>query len=363
VTIDGKNAFSYTFAPRILYGQQVALNKGLVGFGSDRARGLFDNIALTVISPAITIDRTDYFEVPNATAADQVMTDTTVAGTFTRTSGGRFEGTSSGGVAAALLGVTVGGAVPTFDALTYVELESTFRAVGTTGFMFDWYSASDYKFVALDVAGQRVIVGHVQGGVRFIDRAIARSLTAGSDYVLNIVLKATVVTVTLNGQVLASVIYNSPLADGRQGVFGLGTGTVVSVADYRMRTDDDAYAGAPPPPQTISISDATVTEGANGATKTVTLTVTRSSSEGALTVDWTLQSALTGASATVGTDFTAPTTYTVSFAPGQTTATITFIVKGDGTLEPTESFVVRLQPNPSVNLKKSAGIVTIVNDD
>ena len=39
VTIDGKNAFSYTFAPRIIGGDQVALNRGLVGFGSDGARG------------------------------------------------------------------------------------------------------------------------------------------------------------------------------------------------------------------------------------------------------------------------------------------------------------------------------------
>ncbi len=40
VTVNGKNALSHTFAPRILGGEQVALNRGLVGFGSDQARGL-----------------------------------------------------------------------------------------------------------------------------------------------------------------------------------------------------------------------------------------------------------------------------------------------------------------------------------
>ena len=53
----------------------------------------------------------------------------------------------------------------------------------------------------------------------------------------------------------------------------------------------------------------------------------------------------------------------MNFAPGQTTATITFTVKGDATVEPNESFVVRLQPNPAANLQRSGGVVTIVNDD
>jgi hypothetical protein len=90
--------------------------------------------------------------------------------------------------------------------------------------------------------------------------------------------------------------------------------------------------------------------------------VTRSSSEGSLTLAYSLEGALTGASATAGTDFTG-TSGTVYFAPGQTTATITFTIKGDATIEPTESFVVRLQPNPAANIQKGAGVVTIVNDD
>jgi hypothetical protein len=365
VTANGGNAFSYTFSPRVIGGDQVALNRGLVGFGSQQAKGWIDNIALTVISPAITIDRTDYFEVPDPSTAPKVVTDTAVSGTFTRTTSGRFEGTATGGVAAALMAVTTGSpaSAPTFDELSYVELEATFRAVGTTGFMFDWYSPTDYKFVALDVAGQRIIVGHVIGGSRVIDQAIARTLTSGSDYLLNIVLKATVVTVTLSGQVLASVIYNAPLADGRQGVFGLGGGTVLSIADYRMRTDDAAYAGASAALQTVSIADVAVTEGAAGTTKTVTMTVTRSSAGAALTMNWVIEPAFGGATATNGTDYTGPLIGTVTFAAGSTTATITFTVKGDATVEPNESFVVRLQPNPLANIARAAGVVTIVNDD
>ena len=142
--------------------------------------------------------------------------------------------------------------MPVFEPLTYVELEALFRAIGTTGFLFDYYSTSDYKFVALDLAGQRVVIGHVARGVRVIDRAIALALTAGADYLMNIVLKATVVTVTVNGQVLVSHSFNSPLADGRQGMFGMGAGIVSSVDSYRVRTDAAQYTGSPPPKQTVS---------------------------------------------------------------------------------------------------------------
>ena len=363
VTIDGKNAFSYTFAPRMLNGKQVALNKGLVGFGSDKAKGWFDNIALTVISPEITIDRADYFEGSTPVAAV-----TTQQGTWSTTAG-RYEGAAAGGSASALLGIAGAGGdpafggVPQFDPLTYIELEATFKAIGTSGFMFDWYSNTDYKFVALDVAGKRIIVGHVDGAARVIDWSIpiAQTITPGGDYLLNIVIKANVVTVSFAGQVLASVSYNAQLGDGRQGVFGLGTGTVVSIADYRIRTDDDAYLGSGPPLQSVSITDVAVTEGAAGTTKTVTMTVTRSSGEGALTMGWVLEP--TGTTATKGADFTAPTNQTVYFAPGQTTATITFTVIGDAVVEPDETFVVRLQPNPAANLKRAAGVVRIVNDD
>ena len=336
----------------------MALNKGLVGFGSQQARGWFDNIALTVISPEISLDRTEYFASTLGPS-----TPTPQSGTWAETTSTteRYEGTASGGSASVLIGFAKDGVVPTFDPMSYVELEATFRAIGITGFMFDWYSNTDYKFVALDVAGQRVIVGHVVGTTRVIDRAIARVITAGADHLLNIVLKASVVTITLGGQVLASVIYNAPLADGGQGVFGLGTGTVVSIADYRIRTDDDAYLGSGPPLQVVSIADVAVTEGAAGTTKTVTMTVTRSSGEGSLSVGWALDP--NGTTATQGGDYTGATSGTVYFAPGQTSATITFTVVGDAAVEPDETFSVRLQPNPTVNLKRPVGVVRIVNDD
>ena len=93
----------------------------------------------------------------------------------------------------------------------------------------------------------------------------------------------------------------------------------------------------------------------------VTMTVTRSSGEGSLSVGWVLEPS--GSTATQGSDYSGATSGTVYFAPGQTTATITFTMVGDAAVEPDETFAVRLLPNPAVNLKRSVGVVRIVNDD
>ncbi|MDQ0612685.1 hypothetical protein QF046_000326 [Microbacterium sp. W4I4] len=357
VTINGRTVLSYTFPPRMLNGDQVALNKGLVGFGSDRARGWFDNIALTVIAPAITVDRTEYFD-----GTPQTVT-TPQTGSWS-TQDGRLEGrTDATGTAVALIGVPLsgGGAAPAFDAAAYVELEAVFQPIGVSGFVFDWYSASDHKFVALDVAGQRVLIGHVGRAGRTIDLVIGRTIPAGIDHTLNIVLKYRVVTVTLDGQVLASYAFNSPLGDGRQGMFGLGSGKVVSIDSYRLRTDEVVYVGAPPPLQSVTISDTAVVEGRRGTSRTVTLTVTRSSGEGTLSVGWSIDP--TESTATAGVDYTGATSGVITFAEGQTAATITFTITGDAVAEGDESIAVRLQPSADINLRRSRGTVLVTDDD
>ena len=75
------------------------------------------------------------------------------------------------------------------------------------------------------VAGKRIVVGHVSPrGGWVVDASVAKVFVAGRDYRLNLVLKRTVVTITLDGQVITSYAYNSRLADGQTGVFGRGVG-------------------------------------------------------------------------------------------------------------------------------------------
>ncbi len=240
-TIDGKNAFSYQFAPRILNGDSIALNRGMFGFGSNQAHGSFDNIDVTVISPEITLDRTEQFDFTAAAF-------TAAQGTWD-TDAGRLAGTpGSTGTAIALVGYAADGTGTAdgvrLDPSSYLEVEAVLAAHNFSGMVFDYYSNTDFKFVALDVPGNRIVIGHVSARSGWvIDRAISMTLVADRDYRLNLTLKATVVTVTLDGQVITSYVFNSALADGQTGVFG--TTTSQSVDSFRLRTDDAVFIGAP----------------------------------------------------------------------------------------------------------------------
>src|SRR6185503_9960908 len=57
VTVNvGNKSFGYVFGARILDGEAVGLNKGLLGVGSQQAKGTYDNIRIQVAPPAITLD-------------------------------------------------------------------------------------------------------------------------------------------------------------------------------------------------------------------------------------------------------------------------------------------------------------------
>jgi hypothetical protein len=122
-----------------------------------------------------------------------------------------------------------------------------------------------------------------------------------------------------------------------------GTATIVN--------DDPNYG--------LSINDVSVTEGNSGsvnATFTVTLA---QASTGTITVGYYTSSS----TATSGSDY-AYTSGTLTFAPGQTTATVAVPVYGDTLNETNETFSVVLNnPTGGAYLIRSTGVATIVNDD
>src|SRR6185295_3810086 len=61
LVVDNQLAFTHTFQPRIVAGYSYGLNWGLVGVGSNNARGSFDNIQVQVLPPQITFDQTENF--------------------------------------------------------------------------------------------------------------------------------------------------------------------------------------------------------------------------------------------------------------------------------------------------------------
>jgi hypothetical protein len=116
-----------------------------------------------------------------------------------------------------------------------------------------------------------------------------------------------------------------------------------------------------PTPPSISIRDVTKAEGNKGQKTLFTFTVTLSASyDQAVTMSFRT---VNGTAKTSNGDYIAKTG-TLTFAPGETTKTITIEVKGDSKREANETFYLDLFGNSSNSLfTKNRGIGTILNDD
>jgi predicted extracellular nuclease len=118
-------------------------------------------------------------------------------------------------------------------------------------------------------------------------------------------------------------------------------------------------------PGTLAIGDVTLAEGNTGTTS-FSFTVTRSGgSEGAVGATWTLN-APGGAGNADAADFDAGQLLTgsVAFADGDTSETITILVKGDALVEPDEGFTVTLSsPTGGATITDDTGAGTVTNDD
>ena len=130
---------------------------------------------------------------------------------------------------------------------------------------------------------------------------------------------------------------NATIADGS------GQGTI---------TDDEPR---------ISISDVSKKEGKKGQTTLFVFTVTLSAAyDEPVTMSY---STANGTATTSDGDYVAKTG-TLTFAPGETTKTITIVVNGDSKKEADETFYLDLFGNSSNALfTKNRGLGTILNDD
>jgi trimeric autotransporter adhesin len=123
--------------------------------------------------------------------------------------------------------------------------------------------------------------------------------------------------------------------------------------------NDGNWAVQTTPPR-ITISDVTKAEGKNGSSTSVTFTVSLSA---AYDQPVTVSYRTVNGTATAGSDYTS-TSGSVTFAPGETTKTITIQVKGDNKRESNETFYLELFNNSSNSLlTRTRGIGTILNDD
>lgn len=108
----------------------------------------------------------------------------------------------------------------------------------------------------------------------------------------------------------------------------------------------------------LSINDVTLSEGNTGTTAFSFTVVLSTASTQTVTVSY----ATANGTATAGTDYTAASG-SLTFAPGETTKTITVSVTADTTYESNEGFYVNLSSPTNAALADSQGLGTITNDD
>jgi hypothetical protein len=356
VLLDGKVAFVHTYPSRLLDGEPVGLNKGMIGIGSNNARGLFDNVAVQVLPPQISYDHVETF-----TGGPGVFTGAS-QGAWDVTPADEYVGTPDPASPVAFSLVQLGGTVPHH---AYVELSTkvTLAGAGVAGIVFDHYAPNDFKFAGLDLSTGRLVIGHRSpNGGWVVDASSARSLTVGTTYTLLVVLKGASVSIQVSGAFGVSWGFNSDVVDGRFGAFVRGT--TATFDDFRIRSSallsDAAPPPAPPPtPPTVSIGDAAVTEGGPGDSNTALLQLTLSApAVGGERVTWT-----TGdGSAIAGQDYVAGSG-TITFTAGQTTATIVVAIIGDTLFEGDEAFTITLSDPDGLSLGRAVATVTILDDD
>ncbi|MDY3557349.1 autotransporter-associated beta strand repeat-containing protein, partial [Gemmata sp. JC717] len=182
-------------------------------------------------------------------------------------------------------------------------------------------------------------------------------------------------TVNLTGSTLSTTLGFAPSAgtsfilianDGVDAVTGTFAGlpegaTFTSggktfTISYVGGTGNDVVVSVAPP--TVSIGNVTAAEGNSGSTA-FTFTVTLSAvSAQTVTVNY----ATANGTAQTGSDYTSASG-TLTFAPGETSKTITVAVTGDTTVEPDETFTVVLSGASNATIATGTGTGTITNDD
>jgi Ca2+-binding RTX toxin-like protein len=336
--VNNKITLNYTFGTRVdEYGVEHFLNEGMVGLGANNAKAAIDNVVVQRIAPEMTAELTVDFSSP-ATVGTLFPGGLTIVDN-------RFGLTATAGAAIELADMTVAPA-------SVLGLEGVFKTAGQGGFVFDCYGPEDFKFVALSEDTGQVMVGHstARYGV-VIDAAWVRTIDAGTDYTLGLTIAERTVSVTLNGAAVSSFAFNALITDGAFGFLSL-TGET-SFKTLVVRTDDPAYS-TPVLPK-ISVSDKTVTEG--DGTFEVTF-ILSAPSEKEVRVDYTT----VAGTANAGEDY-APLSGTLTFAPGETSRTVTFGVIDDLIIESAESFGVELSNAVNAAILDGAATVTITDND
>ncbi len=140
-------------------------------------------------------------------------------------------------------------------------------------------------------------------------------------------------------------------------VYNLGVVYLDGTSTIAILNGNPAIPFDPNAPQ-LQIRDVSVTEG-NTGTVAATFAVTLSA---ASTQTITVAYATSNGTATAGSDYQAKSG-TLTFAPGETSKTITVLVNGDRLAEPNETFFVNLSSPTNATIADGQGMGTILDDE
>lgn len=207
------------------------------------------------------------------------------------------------------------------------------RTGGTDGAVAVNYTLTDGSATGGTACGGTVDYVNTGGTINFVAGQASQTITVA----------------ICNDTILESAETFTAMLSGATGgaVIGAQATTTVTI------NDDEVALG------TFSISDVRVNEG-NGGTTTATFTVTLSGggSQAASVVYSTANN-----TAMAGSDYTAIPATTLTFAPGQTTQTVTVAVNGDLLKEANETFFVNLSSPSGATIADPQGRGIIVDND
>ncbi|MDH4109610.1 MAG: hypothetical protein OEW35_14975, partial [Gammaproteobacteria bacterium] len=242
LVVNNKDVLSYTYAARVdADGYTYGLNYGLVGLGGDSSYARIDNLIVRKLSPEITFEATEAFDLGAPGFTPTVSGEWLVAG-------GRYTGTSSvpGSAAMSLFDLNV---APN----SYLELEATVSPTTLGGVVFDHYADGTFKFAGILADTNQVVIGHVGSSGSVVYDAVANitfALPKAGEYQLRVSLQGTTVSVALlgaNGPNLAwyevvGHVFNAVAVDGQAGLLSMGGASAFDT--FAIRTDDPAFISA-----------------------------------------------------------------------------------------------------------------------
>ena len=229
--IDNTEVFTHVFEPRVdATGFSYGLNIGMVGIGANNSKSRIDNVQVQVLPLEITYQSTEDFTDGVTDLLRELSPEWEI-------SGGRYDATPSGAN-----GHSISTSALSVAPASLLELKTTLRAQGIAGITFDVYGPENFKFAALSVDTDQVIIGHHTAHNGWaVDAAADWILEEGTDYDITVSLKGLTVSVFVEQQAVVGHAFNALTVDGEYGLIARSEGA--SFDEFTIRTNDPELDG------------------------------------------------------------------------------------------------------------------------